>query len=126
MKKALFIAAALVALAPSLASADERPCLREENIYNWNAINDKTLIVEDSFHKKYRLGLIGVCSNLTFHEHLEFQAIGGDRMTCLSMGDQVITRDYAMGPEHCAITKIEYYTPQMEAADKAAAAAKGH
>jgi hypothetical protein len=128
MKKTLLIAAALAALAPSAALADGRPCLREGFIYSWNAINDKTLIVEDQSHVKFRLGLMGVCSDLKFHERLAFKAVGGMELSCLSTGDEVITREFGTGERlPCAITKVEYYTPEMQAADKAAeAAAKGH
>jgi hypothetical protein len=113
-------ALALVSAQPALAF---RPCLRVGEIYNWNALNDRTLVVEDDFHKKFKLQLIGVCSNLKFHEALAFRSIGGLAISCLEPGDQVIERDFATGPERCSITKIDAYTPDMEKADKAAAQA---
>jgi hypothetical protein len=39
------------------------------------------------------------------------------------MGDYVLAHDIAI-PDRCPITSVVPYTPQMEAADKAAAAAK--
>ena len=126
MKKALLLAAALVALAPAAAAAD-RPCLEFGWIYSWKDINDKTLIVEDYNHRKYRLSLIGTCYNLRYYQQLGFKSRGALSLTCLAPGDEVIQRDYGFGGfgGRCAITHIDYYTPEMEAADRAAAKEKG-
>jgi hypothetical protein len=115
-----FALAAAMAAVTSTASA-ERACLRFGQIYDWKAINDRTLIVEDDSHKKFRLGLIGTCSNLKFHERLAFKSPGSLEISCLSPGDEVISHEF--GPQRCAITRIEAYTPEMERADRAAAQA---
>ena len=127
MKKALLLAAALVAVAPTAAAAADRPCLEFGWIYNWKEINDKTLMVEDYSHKKYRLSLIGTCYNLRYYQQLGFKSRGALSISCLQPGDQVIQRDYGFGGGggRCAITHIDYYTPEMEAADRAAAKQKG-
>jgi len=85
--------------------------LRVGYIYGWNAINDKTIIVEDDWRKKFRLSLIGVCNDLKFHHALAFRAIGGTQLTCLSPGDQVISHEFGIGSEPCTVTQIEAYTP---------------
>ena len=124
MRKAMLAAAAVLTVIASPAMAQQRACLRIGDIYNWNALDDKTLIVEDNWHKKFKLKLIGGCFNLKFHERLAFKSNGALSISCLSPGDSVIQRDFGMGPSRCAITKIDFYTPEEEAADKAAAAAK--
>jgi hypothetical protein len=124
MKKTLLAAAAILTVLAGPALAQQRACLRIGEIYNWNALDDKTLIVEDNWHKKFKLRLIGTCYNLKFHEALAFKSRGSLGISCLSPGDTVIQRDFAMGASRCAITSIDYYTPEEEAADKAAAAAK--
>jgi hypothetical protein len=123
MKKTLLAAAALLAVTQP-AAADEKPCLRVGEIYNWNAPDDKTLIVEDNSHKKFKLNLIGSCNNLKFHNALAFKSHGGLGISCLAPGDYVIQHDFPTGPSRCSITGISTYTPEQEAADKAAAAAK--
>lgn len=123
MRKALFLAAALAALIPAAAQAS--PCLQENQIWNWHALSDKTLIVENEVHQKFRLSLIGTCQNLRFYQNLGFRSVGGTGMSCLGPGDMVTSHDFATGPQHCAITHIEPYTHDMEAADRAAAAAQG-
>jgi hypothetical protein len=122
MRKFVLVLALAAAAGTSPASA-ARVCLEVGHIYNWSAIDDRTLIVEDDWHKKFRLKLIGVCSNLKFHESLAFKSPGSLDISCLSPGDEVITREFGMGPEHCGVTRIEAYTPEMERADKAAAQA---
>jgi hypothetical protein len=117
-----FVAAAL-ALGQAPASAAPS-CLQIGQIYSWNAPDNKTLIVEDNWHQKWKLSLMGPCINLTFKERVGFQSIGGfGGLTCLSKGDNVLVRNPGF-PQRCPIVNIVPYTPQMEAADKAAAAAK--
>ncbi|HTW35473.1 MAG TPA: DUF6491 family protein [Rhizomicrobium sp.] len=112
---------ALLVSAPAFAVPS---CLQIGQIWNWHALNDKTRIVEDNWHQKWKLSLMGTCINLTFKERVGFQSIGGfGGLTCLSKGDNVLIRNPGF-PQRCPITDIVRYTPQMEAADKAAAAAK--
>jgi hypothetical protein len=122
MKIKLFSVLGLAALAsaPALAAPS---CLQIGQIYSWNALNDKTLIVEDNWHSKFKLSLMVPCQNLTFKERVGFKSFGGTQLSCLSRGDDVLVRDPGF-PQRCPITDIVPYTPQMEAADKAAAAAK--
>ena len=124
MKKMFLLAAGLAlfaAPAPVLANAT---CLEVGSIYSWDAPNDKTLIVEDNFHNKFKLTLLGVCSSLTFKETLAFQAFGGTQLSCVSAGDSVYTRNFGTGRQQCPIRKVEPYTPAMMKADADAAAAK--
>ena len=58
--------------------------------------------------------------NLTFKERVGFKAFGGTELSCLSKGDSVLVREPGF-PQRCPIVDIVPYTPQMEAADKAAA-----
>ena len=119
MKKSVLFASALTALIPTAALA-QHPCLVENQIWNWHAINDKTLIVENVQHQKYRLKLIGTCQNLAFHEHLAFKSVGGFGISCLTKGDLVLTHEIGTGLATCAITQIDPYTPDMAASDRAA------
>ena len=122
MKTKLVLAAmAAVSLAtPALAS---RTCLQQSLIYSWNALDDRTLIVEDRFHDKFKVSLMTPCQHLQFHQNLGFRTFSNTALTCVSKGDEVISGT-AIGPQHCPIKTIEPYTADMEKADKAAAAAK--
>jgi hypothetical protein len=125
MRKTIFAAASLAALmSPVVASADDyNRCLRVGYVHNWDVQNDKTLIVEDEWRQKYRVDLMGYCSNLPWHERLAFRSIGGTELSCLGPGDEVITREFGTGVQRCVIRHITPYTKEMEAADKAAKAA---
>jgi hypothetical protein len=122
MKLAVMVAGlAVIAATPALADPN---CLQLSQIWNWKVIDNKTLIVEDNFHQKFKLRLMGYCPNLPFKENLAFKSIGGTGLSCISKGDEVITHDFAMGGLRCPISNIIPYTTAMENADKAAAAAK--
>lgn len=121
-KHILFAVAGLVAAAsPALASPR---CLEYGQIYNFHALDTKTLIVEDNFHNKFKLSLMGACPTLPFKEGIGFQSFGPHMaLTCVSAGDNIVTRDAGVG-QRCPIGKIEPYTADMQKADAAAAAAK--
>lgn len=122
MRLKFLLALGLAGLAATSASAAPS-CLQIGQIWNWTAVNDKTLIVEDNWHQKFKLSLMAPCINLTFKERVGFKAIGGfTGLSCLSKGDEVLVRDPGF-PEHCPITSIVLYTPAMEKADKQAAEA---
>ncbi|HWA90685.1 MAG TPA: DUF6491 family protein [Rhizomicrobium sp.] len=104
---------------PAFAGA---ACLRQSQIYNWNALDDRTVIVENDFHQKFKLSLMVPCLNMQFHERLGFKVFGGTGLSCVSKGDSVISGS-SIGPQSCPISKIEVYTPEMEKADKDAKAA---
>lgn len=128
MKREILLATGLLATglwAALIAPAAAAPsCLEIGQIYNWHANDDKTLIVEDNWHQKFKLSLMAPCINLTFKERVGFKTIGGfTGLSCLSKGDEVLVRDPGF-PERCPIIGIVPYTPDMEKADKAAAAAK--
>jgi hypothetical protein len=125
MKKHILIAVAgLAVLAAPSAFASPR-CLEVGQIYNFKALDNKTLIVEDNFHNKFRVGLLGTCPGLTFKEGIGFKTFGPHTsLSCVSGGDSVVTRNIGTGGQRCAIRKVEPYTAEMMKADADAAAAK--
>lgn len=123
MKKTVLLAVG-VALVAGQALAAEKACLRVGQIYDWKAKDNSTLIVEDTFHRKFTVALLGACINLTFKQRIGFSSPGGTSLSCLSGGDTVFFRDSATGQQRCAVKSIEAYTPEMEKADKDAEAAK--
>src|ERR1700749_1363845 len=102
MKKTLLIAAAAICLTAAPAMAAGR-CLQYGNIYNFKAPDDKTLIVEDDFHDKFKITLFSVCPTLTFKEGIGFKSFGPTMaLDCVSKGDDIVTRDPS-GGQHCSI-----------------------
>jgi hypothetical protein len=108
---------------PAPPAAAPRACLEFGEIYNWNVVDNRTLVVEDNLHRKFRVSLLGYCPNLNFKERVGFRSLGAMRLTCLSPGDSVIVNNLGAGFQRCPIKSIEAYTPAMQKAEEAAAAA---
>ncbi len=120
--KTTLVLVTLAATQLSLPASAGRVCLRQDQIHGWNAPDDRTVIVEDDFRKKFKLTLMTTCQELRFHERLGFKSFGNPGINCITPGDEIVSGS-AIGPQRCAITTIELYTPEMEKADKAAKAA---
>ena len=135
MKSSMLLAAALAALVavPALAqpAAEGAPtpnearqtCLQFGRIWSWKAPNNRTLIVENDSHQKFKLDLMGTCPGLTFKEALAFRSPGGSYLTCITPGDSVFFHDIGM-ETRCIISKVTPYTAEMEKADMDAKAKK--
>jgi hypothetical protein len=124
-KHILFATLGLAVLAAAPAFAAGARCLQLGQIYNWKTLDDKTLIVEDDFHDKFKVSLLSVCPGLSFKERIGFKSFGpAMSLTCVSAGDSIVTRDFATGGQRCAIRSVEPYTAAMQKADADAAAAK--
>jgi Family of unknown function (DUF6491) len=109
MRTPILIAAAataLLAAAPALASP--AVCIQRDNIKNWSSIDDRHIVLLDYRHKRALLTLIGTCSGFKFHEALAIKTPGEIGISCISNGDDILTRDAGL-PGRCSIVKIEPY-----------------
>jgi hypothetical protein len=114
------ILAGLATLFAQTAQANPN-CLEIGQLWSWKTPHRKTLIVQDKWHQKFKLGLMGYCGQLPFKLTLGFKSIGGiSGLDCVTNGDEVISRDSGMHYT-CPIASIVPYTPALEKADKAAA-----
>ena len=130
MKTSIVLAAAVAALVatPALAQNGEthwnknddahRACLQIGNIWSWRAPNNRSLIVENDRHQKFKLDLMGYCPGLRFKETIAFKAIGGMSLSCITPGDYIFFHDIGW-ESRCVIQKVTPYTAAMEKADKA-------
>jgi hypothetical protein len=124
VNKTILLAAGLSVLmaAPAFAA---RTCLQYGSLYNFDAQDDKTLIVEDNFHNKFKISLMGICPQLTFKFGIGFRSFGPHMaLDCVSSGDDIVTRNAGTGGQRCPIRSVVAYTPDMAKADADAAAAK--
>jgi len=112
MRKLLLITAALAALASPAAAAPTigggTSCVRHNDIYNWTALNDKQLVVENYRHQKVLLNLIGTCYGFKFREAIAIRNRGASDLDCISPGDTVFVRDTGLGGR-CAVTSVAPY-----------------
>lgn len=129
MKASIPLAAAVVVAISQAALAQPgaapRACLRFGEIYSWKALDNRTVIVEDTWHKKFKLTTMGYCPNLGYRERIGFNSPGSSALSCMTPGDQLIVSQFGTGAQRCPISSILAYTAAMEAADKAAAAKNG-
>jgi hypothetical protein len=99
---------ALVALAkPALPV-----CLRQDMVWGWKVVDDKTLIVTDKVQKAYQVSLKPGCYDLKWHLGLGFKSYSGIGVSCLARNDYVIVPPAAGMPgQRCFISDIVAYTP---------------
>lgn len=128
--KTLFIAAALLMAASAVpasaggftpAKADaNNVCLQRQYVDGWGARNSHSMVVNDVFGHKYLLSLAGVCNDLNYSLAAGIRSFGGPG-SCISRGDHVKAYGGGAFPHStCWITKIQNYTPAMQAADRVA------
>ncbi len=111
-------AAVLCVAGPAMAAP--QACLRQIDIYTFDAVpGNRSLIVEDQRHRRYRMNFVGICSGLQFKMGLRFKTLGTSNLSCLSRGDQVLQHDPVMRTP-CLIKDIQLQTPDMDRADMAA------
>ena len=96
MKKILWAAIVLGAFAATPAAANPN-CLTVDQIWSWKAVDNKTLIVEDNWHQKFKLTLMISTPDVRYKERIGFKSIGGTALSCLTPGDDVLIHDVA-GP----------------------------
>jgi hypothetical protein len=100
----------------------QQACLMAGQILKWTPVDSRTLIVEDIVHRKFKVSLNGTCPNLQYNIGAGFISRSNSQLACLRQGDMVVHRGYAAG-NRCPIKSVQLYTPAMQKADEAAAAA---
>lgn len=100
------------------AHAQGNVCLRSRDIYNWDIIDDKTLIVTDRRDDQYKLELVGTCAGLQQTRFsLAFESLS--ELSCLRPGDSIRYNDPAFGHERCTISAIKSYVANEADSDQA-------
>jgi Family of unknown function (DUF6491) len=113
------VAAALfLVLIPIAAEAQTKPtaqiCLRQNMVWGWNVVDDKTLIVTDRARKAYRVSLMPGCFNLKFQMRLSLRSYSGMGLSCLTRNDYVLVPPNAGMPgQRCLISDIALYAPPI-------------
>lgn len=125
MKTKMILAALVLAASATPAFAADNVCLMHRDVDGWGARDDHSMVVNDRFGRKYLVSLAGVCSDLNWAFGAGFRSLGGNFPgSCVERGDHVIMRGGGATFPHstCWVTKVQPYTPDMQAADRAARA----
>ncbi|HEY0106161.1 MAG TPA: DUF6491 family protein [Rhizomicrobium sp.] len=109
MRRTLLAAAAAASLFVSVpAFAKPEVCIRQNDISNWKALNDREIVFENYQHQKALFELLGPCTGLQFHETLAIRSPGGTQLSCIDTGDEILVRDTGIG-QRCVIRSITAY-----------------
>ena len=134
MKTVILTGALLLAAVPAFAGTEGdaahkantsgEACLFNRNVDGWGARDEHSLVINDSFGKKYLVKVAGACFDLPWAWSISVRTLG-HMDSCVQRGDYVIPRGPSvMRGERCIITSIQPYTKDMEKADEEARAAK--
>ena len=111
----LLSALPLAAQAQTALVAPAKPtpvCLRQDMVWSWNVVDDKTLIVTDKARKAYKVSLKPGCFDLKWHLGLGFKSYSSFGISCLARNDFVLVPPQAgMPAQRCFISDIVAYAP---------------
>jgi hypothetical protein len=101
---------ALVALnAPSATAQNTREqqaCLQNDRIYGWTVVNERALIVNDIYGRRFSADLSSGCVGLTNAE-LALHFITKTNLGCLMRGDRISFRAPVLGPMSCFVNDVQ-------------------
>ena len=109
MRKMLLLAGAAAVLLTASPALAVSSCIRQDDVRNWTAINDKNIVLENLRHQKFLMKLIGTCSDFKFHEDLQIRSRGATGLSCVQAGDTVVTRTSGFRGL-CTVTSVTPYT----------------
>jgi hypothetical protein len=122
MKIKFVLAGLLLAAAVTPAFAADTGgfvCLHYNQVNGWGTRDKTSMIVDDSFGRKYLVSLRGVCDDLKFSLGAGFKPLGRAGF-CVDRGDRVVMTGAPLRQSTCWVTKVQRYTPEMQQADKVA------
>ena len=101
---------ALVALdAPSARAQntrEEQACLQNNRIYTWTVVNERGLIVNDIYGRRFSVDLSSGCVGLT-NATLALRFITKTNLGCLVRGDRISFRAPVLGPMSCFVNDVQ-------------------
>ena len=120
--KSSFVLMVLVLAVTAVPAAANGVCLHRSQVQGWHIRDKHSVIVDDSFGRKYLLGLGAGCEDISWSSGLAFRPIGGGFSMCVDRGERITV--LGNGPSHdvCWVRTVQLYTPDMEHADRMAKA----
>ena len=106
--------------ATAVQPAQQDSCLQNNRIWQWNAVNDRLLIVTDRTYHRYIVRLGGGCIGLSSYALTALRFQTWTSLGCLSRGDQVFYNAPALGRLNCFIDEVQPYSDALLAQAKGA------
>ena len=101
---------ALVALhAPSATAQntrEQRACLQNNRIYGWTVVNERALIVNDIYGRRFSVDLSSGCVGLT-NATFALRFLTTTDLGCLMRGDRISFEAPVLGPMSCFVRDVQ-------------------
>jgi hypothetical protein len=101
---------ALIALNAPSASAqgtrEQQACLQNNRIYGWIVVNERALIVNDIYGRRFSVDLSSGCVGLT-NATLALRFLTTTDLGCLMRGDRVSFDAPVLGPMSCFVRDVQ-------------------
>ncbi len=112
---AFMTAHAAMAQQPPVAAEppQQETCLQNNRIWQWNAVNDRLLLVTDRSYHRFIVRLGGGCIGLSTYALTALRFQSWMSLGCLSRGDQVIYNAPALGRLNCFIQDVQPYSDAL-------------
>jgi len=108
--------AAMAQQPPTAAQPPQQDtCLQNNRIWQWNAVNDRLLIVTDRTYRRFIVRLNGGCIGLSIYPLAALEFYTWTSLGCLGRGDQVIYRSPDLGRLNCFINDVQPYSDALMA-----------
>jgi len=101
---------ALIALPAPSASAqntrERQACLQNNRIYGWIVVNERALIVNDIYGRRFSVDLSSGCVGLT-NATLALRFLTPTNLGCLMRGDRISFQAPVLGPMSCFVNDVQ-------------------
>ena len=101
---------ALIALSAPSASAqntrEQQACLQNNRIYGWIVVNERALIVNDIYGRRFGVDLSSGCVGLT-NATFALRFLTTTNLGCLMRGDRVSFEAPVLGPMSCFVRDVQ-------------------
>jgi hypothetical protein len=95
--------------APARAAGGQQ-CFNARNVYNFHAVNDRTVLVEVGTKRIYELQIVGVCPEIDWTQKLAIRTTGGSSWICRGMDAELVVPSPS-GVERCPVVGTRELSP---------------
>jgi hypothetical protein len=107
----LTIAGASLAADPGPPPASKQACFYSRDIYNFVAVDDRTVNIRVGVKDVYRLDLFNDCTGVQWAEHIELISRPGSFICTGAANDVDLFIHTTVGPLRCPVSNIHKLTP---------------
>jgi len=95
---------------PAAARNAGQQCFNVRNVYNFHAVNDRTVLVEVGTSRMYELQIVGVCPDVDWTQRLAIRTTGGSSWVCSGMDAELVIPSPS-GTQRCSVVGTRELSP---------------